>query len=59
MMLQEFSAPLSRLGMKFTEEVGVRDGCPRFTGVRSHDEIGYLTNRFSEMVTSCVNSRTR
>jgi len=50
MMLRNFSAPLSRL-VKFTEEVGA-GRLPEIRRSLSHDEVGYLTNRFSEMVTS-------
>ena len=50
MMLRNFSAPLGRL-VKLTEEVGA-GRLPEIRRSPSHDEIGYLTNRFSEMVTS-------
>jgi diguanylate cyclase (GGDEF)-like protein len=50
MMLRNFSVPLGRL-VKLAEEVGA-GRLPEFPGGPSHDEIGYLTNRFSEMVTS-------
>jgi diguanylate cyclase (GGDEF)-like protein len=50
MMLKNFSAPLGRL-VKLTEEVGA-GRYPEIPRGSSHDEIGYLTNRFSEMVTS-------
>jgi len=50
MMLRNFSAPLGRL-VKLTEEVGA-GRYPEIHRGPSHDEIGYLTNRFSEMVTS-------
>lgn len=50
MMLRNFSAPLGRL-VKLTEEVGA-GRLPEIQQVSSHDEIGYLTNRFSEMVGS-------
>ena len=50
LMLRNFSAPLGRL-MKLIEEVGA-GRLPEIRRVHSHDEIGYLTNRFSEMVTS-------
>jgi diguanylate cyclase (GGDEF)-like protein len=50
MMLRNFSAPLGRL-VKLTEEVGA-GRLPEINRGPSHDEIGYLTNRFSEMVTS-------
>jgi len=49
MMLRNFNAPLSRL-VKLTEEVGA-GRLPEIPRGPSHDEIGYLTNRFSEMVT--------
>jgi len=50
MMLRNFSAPLGRL-VKLTEEVGA-GRLPEIHRGPSHDEIGFLTNRFSEMVTS-------
>ena len=50
MMLRNFSAPLSRL-VNLIEEVGA-GRLPDIHGGPSHDEIGYLTNRFSEMVTN-------
>ena len=48
MMLRNFSAPLGRL-VKLIEEVGA-GRLPEIRRSPSRDEIGYLTNRFSEMV---------
>lgn len=50
MILKSFSVPLSRL-VKFTEEVGA-GRLPDIHYSQSRDEIGFLTNRFSEMVES-------
>jgi diguanylate cyclase (GGDEF)-like protein len=50
MMLRNFSAPLTRL-VKLIEEVGAGH-LPEIRRGPARDEIGYLTNRFSEMVTS-------
>jgi len=50
LILRNFSAPLGRL-VKLIEEVGAGH-LPEIHRVPPHDEIGYLTNRFSEMVTS-------
>jgi diguanylate cyclase (GGDEF)-like protein len=50
MILRNFNAPLSRL-VKMIEEVGA-GRLPEIPRGSSHDEIGYLTNRFSEMVTN-------
>jgi diguanylate cyclase (GGDEF)-like protein len=50
MILRNFSVPLSRL-VRLTEEVGA-GRLPEIRKGPAHDEIGYLTNRFSEMVTS-------
>jgi diguanylate cyclase (GGDEF)-like protein len=49
LMLKNFNAPLSRL-IKLIEEVGA-GRLPEIRCGPSHDEIGYLTNCFSKMVT--------
>lgn len=50
MILKNFSAPLGNL-MRMMQEVGA-GRIPEFRQGPARDEIGYLSNRFAEMVTS-------